>query len=105
MTYMTSEPLFNPHLHTWRNAVPSPDAGKGSIEKPGQGENLRWQNRSSVPGEYENLLADAIEAAYLQGARSAEAMAGFLNERPLKSQGGSTWTPESLEAEMRRLGF
>lgn len=105
MTHPTSEPLFNTQLHTWRNAVPSPDAGKGSIEKPGTGENLRWQNRPSAPGEYENLLADAIEAAYLQGARSAEAMARFLNGRPIKSQGGSAWTPESLQAEMQRLGF
>lgn len=102
---MISEPLFNPHLNAWRNPVPSPDAGKGSIEKPGAGENLRWQNRSYVPGEYENLLADAIEAAYLQGARTAEAMSGFLNTSPLKSLDGAAWTPERLQAEVGRLGF
>ena len=102
---MTTESLFNPHLNTWIRSVPSPDAGKGSIEKPGESENLRWQNRASAPGEYENLLADVIEAAYLEGARDAGSMSNFLNSRKFASMGGTAWTPESLQSEMGRLGY
>lgn len=101
---MKIEPLFNEQLNNWSLPTPSRDAGKGFIEQPGKGENLRWQNRISVPGAYENSLAEAVEAAYLKGAGSADAMAAFFNERGFKSQGGTVWTTASLQAEMQRLG-
>lgn len=101
---MNHEPTFNAQLNTWRQAVPSADAGKGHIEAPGKGVNLRWQNRATEPSAYENALAAAIEAAYLQGARTPAAMVASFNAVHFHTQSGNDWTPGILESEMQRLG-
>lgn len=101
---MNNEPLFNIQLNAWSQSVPSPHAGKGHIEEPGKGVNLRWQNRLAEPTAYENALADAVQAAYLEGAQTVSAMADAFNARQFRSKSNFEWTAESLKAEMQRLG-
>ena len=40
---------FNPHLKPWLAPQPNNVAGKGVIEKPGETENMIWQNRKAEP--------------------------------------------------------
>ncbi|OVZ60586.1 hypothetical protein CDO44_07600 [Pigmentiphaga sp. NML080357] len=96
---------FNIRLTTWKANEPSPHAGLGMVEAPGEGLNLRWQSRESEPTDYENALADAIEGAYLAGARTAQQFADHLNAAGVASLSGRGWSAEALEEEMARLGY
>lgn len=96
--------LFNSRLARLKTAQPSPDAGKGTIELPGEGLNLRWQTRQAVPDEYENALADAVEAIYAEGGRTPLDFARALNRLGVRCVSASGWTAQSVELEMSRLG-
>jgi len=96
---------FNAHLTAWKGNEPSPHAGLGMVEAPGEGVNLRWQSRESEPSDYENALADAIEGAYLAGARTPQQFADHLNTAGVASLSGMGWNAASLEQEMSRLGY
>ncbi|GAA0507691.1 hypothetical protein N5K27_27215 [Pigmentiphaga sp. GD03639] len=96
---------FNVHLTGWKGNEPSPHAGQGVVEAPGQGVNLRWQSRESVPTDFENALADAIESAYLAGARTPQQFAEHLNAAGVAMPSGRDWSAASLEQEMSRLGY
>ncbi len=79
------------------------DARKGSIERPGQIENISWQTRPAPPTEYENRLGDALEAAFSAGAERLEDVVARLNESGPMPPEGERWTEARFEAEMRRL--
>lgn len=96
---------FNIRLTNWKMNEPSPHAGMGMVEGPGEGVNLRWQSRESAPTDYENALADAIESAYLSGARTSRQFADHLNTAGVASLSGQRWSAASLEQEMSRLGY
>jgi hypothetical protein len=62
------------------------------------------QHRLNPPTQYENLLGDAIEAAYRQGIDSLPELVRSLNDQFVPSPGGQPWTEDLFTAEMRRLG-
>lgn len=95
--------IFNHRLVRLATACPSTEAGTGVIELPGQGLNLRWQSRTSAPTPYENALADAIEVAYLAGAKSPAEFAAALNDMTTVRANGDVWTAQSVEQELARL--
>ena len=96
---------YNPHLKPWSKPLPNSAAGKGTIEKPGEVENLVWQNRSAEPSGYELSLADTLEIIFGEGVDDLEGLVGRLNELGSQTPDGNAWTPDSFEAEMARLGY
>lgn len=93
----------NPYLKLRLHPNPDRGSGKGSIERPGRVENMRWQTRSSAPTEYEDRLGDALERVFESGAHSlAEVVAGLNGEGFLTADGGA-WTEAGFQEEMRRL--
>ena len=62
------------------------------------------QTRDHEPTDYENLLGDAIEAAYAAGIHDLSGLVARLNEVQLPSPGGLAWTEELFCTEMKRLG-
>ena len=92
-----------------QRATPAGAAQRGSIDPPqravgGGAENLIWQTRDHAPTEYENRLADAIEAGFEAGADSAAAMAEQLNGRGVHAPDGAPFSADSFAALMRELG-
>jgi hypothetical protein len=62
------------------------------------------QARTGAPDEYQNALADAIEAAFAAGHHDLDALVRRLNEAGPPAPSGSAWTAELFCAEMQRLG-
>ncbi len=62
------------------------------------------QSRSRPPTDYENALADAIEACFRAGITSCEGLVAALNRSKRLSCDGQPWTVETFEQEMRKLG-
>jgi hypothetical protein len=94
----------NPQLTPWAPPTPNNVAGKGRIEVPGGEANLVWQNRAAPPTDYENRLADALEAVFEGGATTLDEVVAGLNARGLRSADGLAWTAARYEAELARLG-
>ena len=61
------------------------------------------QAQQRAPTDYENLLADAIEAAFLAGVWELEPLVARLNAEGVKMADGRDWTVSSFEAEIARL--
>lgn len=95
---------YNPYLKPWRAARPNEEAGTGEIEQPATVQNLVWQTRPAPPTEYENRLADALEAVFEAGAVELPDVAAGLNGQGMRAPDGASWTPESLRLELKRLG-
>ena len=99
-----ADPGFNPYRKPWVQPHPNQVAGKGAIERPGEMANIIWQNRSTLPTEYENRLGDALEKVFGNGAESlAEVVAG-LNALGMRAAHGQRWSEASFQEEMKRLG-
>lgn len=62
------------------------------------------QSRSAEPTDYENRLADALEAAFGAGIRELPALIARLNADGVRAPDGTAWTEASFQAEMERLG-
>lgn len=100
-----AELQYNPYLRTWERAQPNAEsAGKGEIERPGDGQNIIWQNRRAAPSEAEYALADALEQVLGDGAETLAQITGGLNAHNLLAPDGAPWTEETLAAELQRLG-
>lgn len=97
-------PDHNPALAAGQSAASDNVAGKGRIDVPGQVPNLVWQNRAAAPTDFENALADALEATFEAGAQTDEQVVAGLNASALQAPGGQAWTVESFTATLRRLG-
>lgn len=94
---------FNPMLSPWKLPQPNNVAGNGTIEIPGQAENMVWQTRKAEPTRFENDLGDALVNAFDAGAIDLDQVVKSLNDQGLRSQDGSPWTEESFTQTMRKL--
>ncbi|TXH68341.1 MAG: hypothetical protein E6Q83_14740 [Thiothrix sp.] len=95
---------YNSTLAPWRGAKPSNKGGAGSIEHMDSIQNIVWQNRMAPPTEYENALADALEALFRQNKMELAEIVQGLNELGMHGPDGRYWTEESFQTEMARLG-
>ena len=94
----------NPYLKPWREPRANPSAGKGVLEEPGAVENIAWQTRAEPPSQYESELADALMACFESGVEALPDLVCALNERGVLAPDGSTWSEDSFQQEMQRLG-
>jgi hypothetical protein len=62
------------------------------------------QSRDHMPDAYENLLGDALEAAFAQGIHDIEGVVGVLKNRGVPGPSAQTWSTELLRHELARLG-
>ncbi|MSQ72531.1 MAG: hypothetical protein EXR27_14760 [Betaproteobacteria bacterium] len=62
------------------------------------------QAQRSPPNHYENLLGDAIEAAFGAGIWDLPGVVARLNQEGVRTPNGDTWTDERFEAVMAQLG-
>jgi len=53
---------------------------------------------------YMNALADGLERVLEGGADTLAAIVAGLNERHVTTKSGTTWTEDTLAAELDRLG-
>lgn len=61
------------------------------------------QARRRAPTDYENLLGDALEAAFAAGAWQLEALLARLNADGIRTPEGREWTAAEFEAVVQRL--
>lgn len=54
--------------------------------------------------DWENDLADVIEAAFAAGARDLDELVAGLNRSRVRPPGHAAWTPEVYVDLMKRLG-
>jgi len=62
------------------------------------------QARQRPPTTFEDLLGDAIERAFADGAHSLPDLVSRLNRTGPSSENGEAWTEQSFQALMARLG-
>lgn len=62
------------------------------------------QAQQRPPTDYENLLGDALEAAFAAGAWELDELVARLNADGVLTPDGQAWTPERFEAVLARLG-
>jgi hypothetical protein len=94
----------NPYLKAWLERRPDAEPGKGEIERPAGIRNLVWQTRQAPPTEYENRLGDALEKVFEAGSLTLPEVVADLNALGVHAPDGRPWTPESFQAEIKRLG-
>jgi hypothetical protein len=63
------------------------------------------QAQERPPSMFENLLGDALERAFGEGAQTVAELVAYLNQTGPASENGSPWTEQSFEALMQRLGY
>jgi hypothetical protein len=97
-------PDCNPALRPWEAPLPSKRAAAGSYETYDTVTNLVWQTRATVPSAYEDKLADALMAAFDDGAHDLAGVVARLNAMRVHAADGSAWTEAALAAELKRLG-
>ena len=61
------------------------------------------QARKRPPTDFENLLGDAIEAAFAAGAWELPALVARLNADGIRAADGREWTEASFKAAMAEL--
>ena len=94
----------NPHLKPWSRPEPNQVAGKGNIEQPDEIENIVHQTRPTSPTEYENRLGEALENIFGSDIDQLPEIVANLNDMGIQAPYGESWTEESFQAEMKRLG-
>ena len=62
------------------------------------------QARRRAPTLFEDLLGDALERAFAQGACSLPEVVACLNQGGPAANDGGEWTEENFQALMARLG-
>ena len=62
------------------------------------------QARRHPPTDYENLLGDALEAAFAAGVWDLEGLVARLNQDCIRTPDGGQWTVESFKAVMAAMG-
>lgn len=62
------------------------------------------QARTRLPTMFEDLLGDAIERAFGEGAHTLPELVACLNRTGPASENGAAWTEENFQALMARLG-
>jgi len=76
----------------------------GSYEKYDTIDNVVQQTRSAPPGEFETQLAQHMEAAFIDGASSLDALVAYLNDNGLAAPDGQPWQEASLLAYLQQQG-
>ena len=61
------------------------------------------QARRHAPTDYENLLGDAIEAAFAAGAWKLEELVARLNQDSIRTPEGDAWTVDGFKAAIAQL--
>lgn len=61
------------------------------------------QAQLRAPTDYENLLGDALEAAFADGAWELDALVARLNADGIRTPEGKAWTAGEFEAVIRKL--
>ena len=61
------------------------------------------QTRDRTPGEYENLMGDALERAFAAGVEDIEGVVQGLIDYGVPAPGGQSWNAALLQAELKRL--
>ncbi|GAA3672969.1 MULTISPECIES: recombinase-like helix-turn-helix domain-containing protein [Acetobacter] len=74
------------------------------MKKPFVPYNETWQTRTHEPDPYENMLGDALEAAFARGATTLTEIIPVMIERDIPAPDGRNWTEHSLADELARLG-
>lgn len=77
---------------------------ESSLERVDEVQNVRWQTRPAPLSDYENALADALQAIFGQEIYDLPGIVRRLNEQGPKPPTGAAWTEELFAAEMARLG-
>lgn len=62
------------------------------------------QTRDSEPGDYENLLGDALERAFEAGVTDLEGVVQGLIDYGVPAPAGQSWSVPLLSEELKRLG-
>ncbi|MBM3488264.1 MAG: hypothetical protein FJX67_16790 [Alphaproteobacteria bacterium] len=65
---------------------------------------MPWQTRAAEPTDYEAALADALDRVLGAGHHELAAIIAGLKADGVCAPDGKAWTPDSLQAVMRRLG-
>ncbi|MBB2162243.1 hypothetical protein HLH48_19115 [Gluconacetobacter sacchari] len=73
------------------------------MKKPFIPYNETHQTRCREPDPYENLIGDALEAAFARGATTLGGILPVLVERDIPAPDGGAWSEASLAAELARL--
>ena len=63
------------------------------------------QARQRPSTMFEDLLGDAIERAFADGAHTLGELVACLNRTGPASENGAAWTEQSFDALMQRLGY
>jgi hypothetical protein len=95
--------LFNPQMRPWDMRQPNNVAGQGCIEIPSSVVNIIWQNRTTVPTDYENTLGNALERCFERGVDTLPELVRQLNDMGFRSLDGSEWSEASLGTELHSL--
>ena len=61
------------------------------------------QARRRAPTDYENMLGDAIEAAFAAGAWELDALVARLNADGIRTPDGREWTVDNFESIVKGL--
>jgi len=61
------------------------------------------QARRRAPTDYENMLGDALEAAFSAGAWELDALVARLNADGIRTPDGREWTVENFESIVKGL--
>lgn len=96
---------YNEKLVTWLENKPNKDAGIDNIQKPGEVEHVVWQTRPHVPSAYEADLVQSLITVFEQGHEELDDVVNALNQEGVRLETGESWTTESFQQEMARLGF
>lgn len=62
------------------------------------------QARKRPPTTYEDLLGDALERAFAEGAHQLPELVAYLNRTGPASENGEDWTEQNFQSLMARLG-
>ncbi len=65
---------------------------------------IPWQTRAAVPTDYEQALADAMQAAFGDEVYDLPGLVARLNASGVRPPQDGDWTEANFQAEMKRLG-
>ena len=102
---MPADADYNVVLQAWLAKGEGTKGDEASIERVDEVKNVRWQTRPAPLSDYENALADALQATFGQEVCDLSGIVQRLNERGPKPPTGTVWTEELFAAEMARLGI
>lgn len=61
------------------------------------------QTRDRTPGEFENLMGDALERAFASGIDDIDSVVQALVDYGVPAPDGQSWNADLLKAELKRL--